>query len=202
VVLGCAGLVAAHPGSVVLTVTAGRPGPGGLTDWDHRCGFAEGDDVVGTRRREDEDALAILAAKPCWLDFLDRQYDHGAPPDVERVADAVEEALTGASSVASPLGLGHPDHIAVAAACLDVARRASGARWFIYEDAIYRATAGGVEDALARVRERGFELREMSFPPGAQKRRAVAAYASQVIGLAGLLEDAWLPERYWELTAR
>lgn len=173
-----------------------------MTDWDRRCGFNEGDDVVSARRREDAAALSLLGATPLWLDFLDRQYAAGRSPDPAQVADALATALDGAPVVASPLGLGHPDHLAVAAACRDLARRSPGTRWFVYEDAIYRATAGGVDATLSRLRDDGFMLRELEPPPATAKQAAIAAYATQVVGLGVLLDDASRPERCWEISVR
>ena len=197
VVLGCAGLVASHPGANVVTVAAGRPGPHPLTDWDRRCGFGEGDDVVGARRREDEAALMVLGARPMWLDFLDGQY--GPPPPHAELVTAIERAMDGATNVASPLGLFHNDHVLTASACFDVARSQNTVSWLIYEDAIYRATPGRTEEALAALKVRGFTLRDVDIPESPAKRQAVERYPSQVRGLAGLLEDAYRPERYWSL---
>jgi LmbE family N-acetylglucosaminyl deacetylase len=198
VAFGCAGFVLAHPRAVVVTVTAGRPGPHPLTDWDRKCGFRQGDDAVGTRRQEDEAALRALGARPVWLDFLDHQYAPEAP--VAEVAMAVESAVADFDVVASPLGLGHGDHLLTAAACLEVARRHPDKAWLLYEDVIYRQTVGGTDEALARVRDEGFELEEAAFLlDGGLKRAAIAAYGSQVRGLGGLLDDAFAPERYWKM---
>jgi LmbE family N-acetylglucosaminyl deacetylase len=194
VALGCAGLVVRHPGAMVATVTAGRPGPHTLTHWDRRCGFGEGDDVVGVRRKEDRAALSILGASPVWLDFLDRQYAPVADPG--EVALAVEHLLTETAPdvVAMPLGLSHPDHLMTAAACREVARRRNEVRWIVYEDAIYRPL---VRERLAE----GFELRDVEVPTvdPQRKRDAIACYATQVRGLGDLLVDAYEPERYWML---
>lgn len=197
VVLGCAGLVGSHPGAVVVTVAAGRPGPHPLTDWDRRCGFGEGEDVVGARRLEDEAALNLLGARPVWLEFLDGQY--GPPPPHAELVAAVEGAMDGAATVASPLGLFHNDHVVTARACYDVARARNGVGWLVYEDAIYRATPGRTEEALAALKADGFSLREVDVPGSPVKREAIDCYPSQVLGLAGLLDDAYRPERYWSL---
>src|SRR3989475_6455958 len=103
-------LVAAHPGAVVVTVAAGKPTPHPLSDWDGKCGFAEGDDVIGMRRKEDEEALKHLGAQALWLEFLDRQYMGGVPPSRVEVPQAIESVVkaTAPVLVASPLGLGHP----------------------------------------------------------------------------------------------
>jgi hypothetical protein len=72
--------------------------------------------------------------------------------------------------------------------------------WFLYEDVISRQTVGGTDEALARVRDEGFELEEAAFLlDGGLKRAAIAAYGSQVRGLGGLLDDAYAPERYWKM---
>ncbi len=202
VVLGCAGLVAAHPGALVVTVTAGRPVPRPpLTDWDRKCGFGEGDDVVGARRKEDEAALKLLGARPRWLDFLDHQY--GPPPPHEDVVKAIAEAIEGADIVASPFGLFHEDHVLTARACYEVARHTvPRGRWLVYEDAIYRATSGRTKDALRDLRNDGFVPRAVTFPEPREKLKATLCYPSQVRGLGRLLEDAYCPERYWELAVR
>lgn len=173
-----------------------------MTDWDRQCGFRAGDDVVGARRAEDEEALRRLDATPRWLDFLDRQYDGGRPPDEDKVATAIREAVETATLVASPLGLMHPDHLATAAACLTVARAQPPPRWLLYEDAIYRDNSGNTDAALSALRNDGFVLSSVAVPEAKAKRAAIAAYTSQVRGLGALVEDAYRPERYWELSRR
>ena len=76
-----------------MTAFAGRPAryPDDATSWDARADFEAGDDVVAARRREDEAALAALAARPTWLDFPDPQY--GAKPTRSELADALGAAL-------------------------------------------------------------------------------------------------------------
>lgn len=195
---GCAGFVLAHPGAVVVTVTAGRPGPHPLTDWDGKCGFHEGDDVVGSRREEDAAALSLLGARPLWLGFLDHQYAPEAP--VAEVAQALDAAVANIGAVASPLGLAHGDHLLTAEACVELARRHPDKRWFLYEDVIYRHTIGGTDDAVSRLRNMGFTVEETSFTADAAlKRAAIAVYKSQARGLGSLLEDAYARERYWTM---
>lgn len=204
-VLGCADLVAAHPGAAVITVMAGRPGPHPITDWDRAAGFADGDDVVGRRQEEDTAALRQLGALPVWLGFLDGQY--AEPPSQDEIADAIQEVIlnSGAGVVASPLGIEHDDNLMTASACLEVARRMPGIRWLVYEDAIYRATAGKTDEALARVRGAGLVLEEAvrDFPPaGDFKRAAIDCYRSQLKALGERWRDALEPERYWTVVAR
>ena len=200
VALGCADLVAAYPGALVVTVTAGRPGPHELTDWDAKCGFGPDDDVMGARRVEDAGAIERLGARPLWLDFLDRQYDPDwRSPDPARVADAIRPLINDAGVIASPLGLLHPDHVAVAEACFQLARSLTSLPWTLYEDAIYRATAGATEAATAKLRASGLYLEPFDVAPAEHKREAIGCYASQLQGLGDLVLDAYEPERYWTL---
>ena len=194
----------AHPGALVVTVTAGKPPPHPLTDWDMKCGFVEGDDVIGARRSEDEAALEHLAAQPRWLDFLDRQYMGGESAARFDVALAIGDALRdrGPDIVASPLGLSHPDHLVTAAACVDVARRMREVPWVLYEDAIYRRDENLAPQALSRLAADGFILEPMDIVEAGSKRSAIACYESQLQGLGDLLDDAFLPERYWKVVAR
>ena len=189
---------------MVVTVGAGKPPPHPLTDWDGRCGFGEGDDVMGARRIEDEEALKHLGARPLWLEFLDRQYMGGEPPSRAEVAVAIEAvvAANGHDAVASPLGIGHPDHLVTAAACRDVARRLREVGWIFYEDVIYRATNGSTEQALAQAAADGFVLRPMQVAVAGSKRAALDSYTSQLRGLGELVRDAYLPERYWTVVSR
>ena len=200
VAFGCADLVSGYPGALVVTVVAGRPGPHELTDWDGKCGFGQDDDVMGARREEDDAALRHLGAIPVWLDFLDRQYARDwSSPDPYRIAEAIRPLLEDAGVVASPLGLLHPDHVAVAAGCLQVARSLPSLPWILYEDAIYRATPGASDEATAKLRDAGLYLEPFEIGPAARKREAIASYVSQLKGLGDLVLDAYEPERYWTL---
>lgn len=197
-VLGCAGFIGAHPGTTVITVTAGKPPAGPLTDHDGRSGFREGDDVVGARRREDEAALLVFGARPVWLDFLDHQY--GVQAFVTEVAAALERELDSFELIAFPLGLGHDDHLLTAAACVEVAHRHPEKKWVVYEDVPYRTTMGGTAMALERLHDEGFKTRAAHFRGvDGLKERAIALYPSQVKGLGDHLDDARDPERYWTI---
>ncbi|WP_088316460.1 PIG-L family deacetylase [Kineosporia sp. R_H_3] len=199
-VLSCGRLLAAAPGSVVCTVFAGRPGPDaparpGETAWDVRCGFAPGDDVVGARHAEDDAALAVLAARPVRLGFVDAQY--GPPPAVDDVAAALARVVAEvrAARVLVPLGLFHRDHRWTAAAWLRVLRTggAGPAPWAVHVDAPYRAWAP-VRQRLAALARTGVRLgppdvtTDADVGPAAadRRRRALDAYVSQRVGLADL----------------
>lgn len=207
--LGCGDLLAAHPGAVVVTAFAGRPARyPGLTSWDARAGFTDGDDVVAARREEDRRALTVLGARPCWLDFPDSQY--GEKPSRSALADALAGALDELRPdvVALPLGLFHDDHILTSDAALAVARRRPDrAAWLAYADAIYRRVPNLLVERLAALERTELGLASVTAPghsargARALKRRAVACYASQLRALAvswdGGHADAFEPEQYW-----
>ncbi len=190
-----------------MTVTAGKPPPHHLTDWDRQCGFSETDDVVQARRAEDVAAVEQLGARPRWLDFLDRQYAGGQPPSRVGIRSAIEAVITGRRDgapgmIASPLGLSHPDHVVTAAACFDLARAMPTMTWVVYEDAIYRAADGTTSEAVVRLAEAGFALEPLDVSASTRKRAAIDRYPSQLKGLGSLIGDAYKPERYWSVVGR
>ena len=214
--LSCGSLLAANPGSVVVTVMAGVPSPRPLSDWDRLCGFVDGDDVVALRRKEDEAALRILDARPVWLSFLDDQYE--ALMDGTAIADKIERisaslqrevASSGCERVVSPLGIHHRDHVITALAALKVARRNPTMPWLVYDEAPYRNAAmfpGEQTQVLACVRAAGFQLDRASPNVEAteqRKRDAIACYASQLKGLGEqLVADAYNAETFWTVVRR
>lgn len=212
-VFGCGALLAAHPGSVVITAFAAGPPPSAtLTRWDAECGFAPGDDVLAARRAEDREALALLDATPVWLDFADAQY--AEPPRPATLGAALDRAVVAvrAHTVLVPLGLFHSDHRLTCEAVLPLVRARPGRRWFVYEDAIYRRVPGLASGALVRLVARGHSVTPAALalpaaPPALleRKRRAVACYRSQLRGLAASgrpgIDDVFAPERFWRLLA-
>lgn len=207
-VFGCGALLAAHPGSTVLTVFAGMPSAQvPLTDWDRRCGFARSADVMPARRAEDRAALALLGARPLWLDFLDAQYAQGNVVPEEALASALQRAIERhrPDAVVLPMGLFHADHARVHAAGLRLLRGAVQPLWLAVEDALYRRRPGLLQQRLVRLAREGV-VATPAFPPlladPAPKRRAVAAYASQLRAFGdGIPADLATPERYWRLQA-
>lgn len=204
--LGAGELLAARPGSVVVTVFAGRPPAGApLTPWDAAAGFAEGDDVMGVRRAEDRAALTRLAARACWLQFRDAQY--GGPLGADAIVGDVAATIKTwrPASVAAPLGLFHDDHRTTHEAALRVARSRPELDWILYADALYRKIPGLVEARVAALAAAGFALTPLPPADGdaARKRRAIACYRSQLRALQTPgrpgIADALEPEQYWSL---
>jgi LmbE family N-acetylglucosaminyl deacetylase len=204
-VLSAGSLIAAHPGSVVLTVFAGVPERyDGLSEWDAACGFHAGDDVVMLRRDEDRRAAERLGAQARWLDFLDDQYDDNRPSP-ESIAEAIRVLLPSldVDTIAMPLGIYHADHRRTYDACelllenqFDVVEH-----WVAWADIPYRARhSESVLERLESLRAKGFSFEEWSLPPEAPKRAAICEYATQVSGLgAQNIADAELPEQFYSL---
>lgn len=208
-VFGCGQLLCMHPGSVVITALAGPPASyETVTGWDAAAGFGPGDDVIAARRAEDRAALAILHARPVWLDFLDDQY--GNSPSVALLADGLERAIiaTGLTTIYVPLGLFHNDHKLTHAAMLRVRDRHPAFVWFGYEEPNYRLVPHLRSERLQALRAAGIIATpaDVSSDGGRDaKRAAVAAYRSQLRALAapGMpgVEDVFASERYWRLSA-
>jgi LmbE family N-acetylglucosaminyl deacetylase len=209
-VLGCAGLLVACPGSIVCTVFAGEPAKVQRTRWDAASGFADSNEAMRERKREDEAALGLCGATPLWLDFLDGQY--GATPTVDAVADALAAQFAHFDGYlpVCPFGLWHADHLLVGAACraLLVSRRL--AHYVAYEDVIYRAMPGVLHEGFARFEADGLRTSAMTAQAfggargaarrtAAIKRRAVRAYPSQARAFNPFPPDVERAEHYWRV---
>ncbi|MFX1675801.1 PIG-L family deacetylase [Paraburkholderia sp. A2WS-5] len=213
-VLGCGSLLARFGGSVVCTVFAGEPAIARCTPWDEASGFRDSHEAMRVRCREDECALAHCGAKPLWLRFPDAQYGAAARP--EAIAAALAEAfeqvgLHGRYLPVFPLGLWHSDHECVGAACRLLLRTRRMAECIAYEDAIYRAIPGVLDEGLARIEAARlcaspWRPHALGASPGrwiaALKRRAVLAYASQLRAFRRYPPDAARAERYWRVAPR
>jgi LmbE family N-acetylglucosaminyl deacetylase len=209
-VFGCGDLLAAQPGSVVVTVLAGDPdGRVGLTDWDARAGFPSSRAVMRARRQEDREALGLLSAVPVWLAFQDSQYPT-TPPRAELVRAVVDTLVEfRAATVLIPLGLWHSDHKMVHDVAMEAVRSRERLKVVLYADAIYRVFAGSeITDRLSVLSRDGFEIGDIPPPSSVSasfgKRKAIERYRSQLRALSSEgrpgWEDALRPEQYWHLT--
>ena len=207
--LSCGQMLSAIPGSHVVTVfSSGPKSVRPLPEWDKLSGsFKPGDDVMGLRHVEDDDAMAVVGAHGHRLDFWDEQYRAGRPvrlarfrpgavaaarakladPDLE--AAVVEELRTVVANLDLetwfvPLGLWHGDHKVTARACLRLAREMPERRWVVYEELPYRwEVPTEVTAAKQRVENNGFTLEAAQFPSGpdnAKKHAMVRCYRSQL----------------------
>lgn len=211
-VLGCAHLMAAHPGTTVVTVFTGAPDPypDPPTGWDALAGFGPGDDVLAARTAEDAAALAVLEATPVWLDHVEHQYlPRPDWPTATAIVDDLEAAIRdlAPSAVVAPFGLGNPDHDATHEAAMLVRERYDAPAWFCYEDMGYKHIPGLLAWRVARLFVRGVWPTPAALPVDpdpARKQRAVECYPSQLRSL----EAEWrvsaklsapAPEQYWRL---
>jgi len=204
-VFACGSLLAAHPGSIVVTVFAGGPPPGRpLTEWDRTSGFQPGDDVMAHRRDEDRRALSLLSARPLWLEFQDRQYGESpACHDISRALHRVIETLH-PHAIFVPWGLFHSDHVLASDAALALRRRFSDRPWFLYEDAIYRRIPGLLSERIALLKPTGLHARRAGIgltDHQARKAEAVSCYRSQLRALISPgrpgHQDLFEAERFW-----
>ncbi|MGN6456194.1 MAG: PIG-L family deacetylase, partial [Achromobacter mucicolens] len=157
-ILSCAGLLAARPGSTVVTVyTARAPTPNLLTDWDRRCGFANAAAAMECRLAEDREALRRVGATGMGLDFLDSQYTSTADEDAPLITERLFHLLMrlAPATVVMPLGLFHSDHVRVSDAALMIRDALPGVAWFGYEDVPYRQQQGVVQARLSQLQARG-----------------------------------------------
>jgi len=207
-VLSCGEAMASSPGAIAVTLFAGAPPPGtAMTDWDRAAGFNAGDDVMALRRDEDREALALLGARPVWLDFCDDQY--ADTPTFAAVAAAIDTVLDKENPdvVLFPAGLFHADHGRAHEAALRVMKRRNSGRWLMYEDALYRRVDGLLSERIASLTMDGYAPERVSIvthaDAAARKRRAIECYRSQLraLGTRRGHEDAFAPEGYWRVAA-
>lgn len=209
-VLGCGRFMARHPGTIVVTVYAGRPSeyPEPMTHWDSLAGFVPGDDVLDVRRREDVRALTRLEARPVWLDFVEHQYlDRPDWIGADRTADALEAELRSLEPTAIflPFGIANPDHGATHDAAMVARNRYAEPSWFCYEDFGYKHIPGLLAWRIAQL----FRAEVWPTPVAIEvdgtddrKRSALAEYASQQLALEAdwqLESKLVAPEQLWRL---
>jgi LmbE family N-acetylglucosaminyl deacetylase len=210
--MGAGHLLLAHPGSTVVTVFGGPPAhyPDPPSDWDALGGFRAGDDVVALRRHEDAAALAVLDARPHWLEFVDHQYlapdERARPEDIAPALSTVIDGVT-PTAVFLPMGLANPDHVATHGAGLLVAATRTDLTWFGYGDAGYQHIPGMLAWRVAKLFRSDFWPTPMIVPTvqdHARKRAAIECYRSQLgpLNRDHALEariDGQVPEQFWML---
>ncbi|HMK62575.1 MAG TPA: PIG-L family deacetylase, partial [Acidimicrobiales bacterium] len=209
-------VVGSYPGTMAVTVFAGAPAryPHEPTPWDAAGGFQAGDDVAALRRKEDEAAMAVLDARPRWLDFVDHQYlpvaERPRPEDVAPVLAHLVEQLS-PTAVFAPMGLANPDHGVTHDAALLVRQRMSSSdgapAWFAYQDAGYCHIPGILAWRVSKLFRSGLWPTPAVVPvhpDPARKRQAISCYRSQLPPLRAehALDErlaANVPEQLWRL---
>jgi LmbE family N-acetylglucosaminyl deacetylase len=194
-------LLAGHPGSVVVTVFAGVPAPQTTDPYDQGCGFADSEQAMRHRRREDETALGMLGASPVHLDLFGIQYGEHSDDEMASAIDEVIARLK-PDRVAGPVGMAHPDHIRVGVVWRRVLDGYPQIEKFAFEDLPYRLTfpRKSREAISALVKQYGAE--EARLPAGdiGAKACAMLAYTSQLRAATPL--KCLEPERLWHLADR
>jgi LmbE family N-acetylglucosaminyl deacetylase len=205
VVHSCAHFLERNPAATVVTVFAGAPQVP-ASRWDRgTTGEAWAPSAVGRRRDEDAAALAELGATPVWLPLADGLY---GPPDPAEVRTELGQALSqlGPSSVVAPLGIRHPDHVAVSDACLALAN-SIGATWYLYQEVPYaqewpELASQRLTEVSDRV-EHLVPLRPVPADDPATKAWAMDHYGSQVPALRRFVKafdiSMGAAERYWRV---
>jgi LmbE family N-acetylglucosaminyl deacetylase len=198
--------------TAVVTVFGGPPKayPDPPTEWDALGGFRSGDDVVATRREEDRAAMAVLAADPIWLDFVDHQYldpaDRATPADIASALLPVIDSLQ-PTAVFIPMGLANPDHVAAHEAGLIAREQRSDPAWFAYEDHGYKHLPGMLAWRVSKLFRAGLWPTPALVPidlDESRKRQSIWCYTSQIPPLErdhALSErlDVHAPEQFWRL---
>jgi LmbE family N-acetylglucosaminyl deacetylase len=182
-----------------------------MRKWDVQSGFAPGEDVMETRRHEDDAALAVLAAIPVHLEFIEHTYNPGDRPSAPDVlVEALAPALAALSPtmVLAPFGLANPDHDVTHRACM-LARERLGddVAWWCYEDHGYKHIPGMLAWRVSSLFRRGIwptPVCPSTSTDEQRKQAAIACYPTQLRAL----EDDWAigaklaapaPEQFWRL---
>lgn len=202
-ILSAGQAIGSWPGATVVTVATHAPETPMSTDYDQHSGFSSARQAAYCRRREDRAACAVLGASPVHLGMVDGQY--GTEMEVGGVAAAISgviDRLTPQVMVV-PLGLVHPDHIAVSEAVRWVLESPShdDPEIWLYEDQPSRVLYPmSVLDGMNAWETAGFKL-TLDFLGTSdldRKEEAVRCYASQLWALD--LHAVLCPERLWKVT--
>lgn len=196
--LSCGQLLIAADDPYVVTVFTGMPHRWVTTPYDEGCGFETSAAAVKARRVEDHNACSVVGARWFHCNQLDIQYRDDTPPT--GVVAELRAAITGELHVAAPLGIGHPDHVAVS----DAALSCGFDNLWLYEELPCRVRCPeAAHDRLAELAELGvkLELDQQAAGDLTVKQQAVRCYQSQLHQLGDLgNEHSWLvPERYWRV---
>lgn len=197
-VLSVGQFMAERPDCEVITVFGGYPKHSEkvVTAYDTKCGFKNAQDAVSERRRENNEATALLNATAIDLDFPDGQY--GEEVTTEQITGTLQNFVDGQEyeGIFAPLGLGHPDHIKVASAVLALDTELPIILW---EDLPIRVTEP--ELVPQRLEELGLKYNPsrtiLNRVHIADKIRALMCYTSQMG--TGILDPylMYVPERFY-----
>jgi LmbE family N-acetylglucosaminyl deacetylase len=192
---------------VIHTVFAGdAPADQPLSQWDRDCGFSDGVNVMEQRRNEERVAARRLGAIAIWgQDLLEGYRSSG--PDLDAMVHALSRTIEeiGPTTILSPLGLQHNDHVAVASTTkvLIADPRCSDIAWYLYADKPYADLRPGLVRArLTQLRSDGLRVRKVNLPWRMRRGDlgAIRSYASQLQGLrTSARRLTLLHERVWRV---
>lgn len=198
-ILSVGQFMADRPDAEVITIFAGYPenSEAVSTAYDNKCGFKNAQDAMSVRRRENDEATALLNATAINFDFTDSQYE------VEVKTHDIRNALQNLINcndyefIMAPLGIGHPDHLKVCEAVMTIDTELP---IYLWEDLPLRVLSPElVSERLKKLRISADKLVTHSTTGDkiAKKIRALACYKSQ-IG-TGILDPyiMYVPERLW-----
>jgi LmbE family N-acetylglucosaminyl deacetylase len=183
-VLSCTDLLRSQSSPAVATVFAGAPAVV-HKGYNSECtGQSFAPDAMRVRRDEDLEALNFLGATPIWLDLFESDYA-GFRPSVgfdESLQSAISQTINDVkpTSVFLPLGLIHPDHVALSKAGVALIPQFPVA-WYMYLDLPYGAGQRWVVMRRRVALRRQVRLRSLNggaSEPGL-KQRAMSFYQSQ-----------------------
>jgi LmbE family N-acetylglucosaminyl deacetylase len=199
-VLSCWQLLAGTADVTVVNVFTAEP-PAGTPPpwWDRATGASDPVKRVRERRREDAAALSLVGTSSVELGLLDDQY-RCAQLSLHEVVQRITSEVVPQAIIHAPGAFdGHPDHVLVRDAALELAR--AGRAVVLYADLPHASARGwpawlsGEPSAPAReiaadwdlvLREAGLVVRKLvrrvrplDAPTRARKLQALACYGSQ-----------------------
>ena len=206
-VLSCGHFLSFHPDAVVLTVLAGAPEKLREGYNANTTGELYAPDAVQKRREEDAAAMEYLSVRsPIWLGLYDNDFVHrfrrrrDHSEIMRQVRGAIQDSE--ATSVVTPLGLVHSDHIAVADVCNSLAAD-SELEWFIYMDMPYAQRRPKSLEKRERDVRRTLNLEQLEplAVDANRKHEAFRRYKTQYLPIGRnekeFGDEMKTPERYW-----
>jgi LmbE family N-acetylglucosaminyl deacetylase len=206
-VLSCGHFLSENPQAVVLTVLAGAPEKLREGYNANTTGEIYAPDAIQKRRNEDAAAMDFLSVRPpVWLGHYDNDFMHWIRRrnDHKQIVCAIELAIReiGPGSVVTPLGLKHSDHVAIANACIELAKN-SDLEWYLYMDMPYaqrRPKELRKREAFVRTILNLDDLEPVQIDTH-QKREAFKLYESQYVPIGGgkpeFDQEMMTAEKYW-----
>lgn len=189
-VFSCGKLIAIMEEPTVLTIFGGVPKNKKVcTAYDQKSGFADAEDAVLSRRKEDAVALTILGAKQKYFEYIENQYDEAQ--DISLLKENLVKLSDNYDEIYFPLGMKHPDHEILGSLCREIEYKDK--KIYIYADMPYYVD----DPELFADRRKSIKDKSYIYRGGdlGKKMISVACYKSQfpIINSYHLMAD----ERYY-----